>query len=60
MNAMDFLVLIVIALCLAIAGVFWGYQKEKQEECNGSCAACHLTCGNSTKKDKEKEKKDDK
>lgn len=56
MNLADILILVGIAFCLAIAGVFLGYQKSENGGCSGSCSSCSMDCSNVPKKEEKKEK----
>lgn len=54
MNIIDFIILALVAFCLALAGVFIGYRKDSSEGCGGSCISCNMKCGETSLDEKEK------
>ena len=54
MGIADFIVLALVAFCLALAGVFMGYRKSSGDGCSGSCASCSMNCREDTSNKKEK------
>ncbi len=53
MGIVDFIVLALVAFCLALAGVFMGYRKNSGDGCSGSCTSCGMSCKEEISKEKE-------